>query len=223
MKKNLLKVTLIITLSILSNVSFSQVADSTAKVKTQSSGFKGFLERRQQRLERTSERVEDAEQIRQKSIEFDYLKLENNQFYFERVYDYDSLSANEIEKMLIVNIPTLKDIKDFQSNQTIITAKIDGAKIDYKKYGGSMWNVPNFLNFKLYGNVSIIWKSKKFRVTVTNMVFLNETFNKNTNQSIFALALNEYSATQIFTKNNGAEMKTNKKLEESGNYIQKYN
>jgi hypothetical protein len=155
-------------------------------------------------------------------VKFDYLKLENSQFFFERVYDYDSLSANEIEKMLIMNIPILKNITDFKSNQTIITAKIDGAKIDYKKYGGSIWTIPNFLAFSFYGNVSIIWKDKKFRVTVTNMIFSNENFNKNTNQSIFARSLNEYTATDIFTKNKGAEMRTNKKLEESGIYIQSY-
>ena len=155
-------------------------------------------------------------------VKYDYLKLENSQFFFQRVYDYDSLSANEIEKMLIINVPTLKNINDFQSSLSIITAKIDGGKIDYKKYGGSIWTVPNFLGFNFYGNVSIIWKDKKFRVTVTNMVFLNENFNKNTNQSIFARSLNEYTVTDIFTKNKGTEMKTNKKLEESAIYIQSY-
>ncbi len=155
-------------------------------------------------------------------VKFDYLKLENSQFFFERVYDYDSLNANEIEKMLIINIPTLKNVTDFQNRQTIMTAKIDGAKIDYKKYGGSIWSVPNFITFNLYGNVSIIWKDKKFRVTVTNMIFSNENFNKNTNQSAFARALNEYNATDVFTKNKGDEMRTNKKLEESGNYIQSF-
>ena len=155
-------------------------------------------------------------------VKFDYLKLENNQFFFERVYDCDSLNADEIEKMLVLNIPTLKNITDFQNNKTIITAKIDGAKIDYQKYGGSIWSVPNFITFNMYGNVSIVWKEKKFRVTVTNINFLNGSFNKNMNQSIIAQSLNEYSATDVFTKNKGAEMRTNKKIEESGNYLQSH-
>ena len=69
MKKNLLELSLIITLSIVCNFAYSQVADSTSKNKNESSGFKGFLERRQQRLERTSERVIQAEQTKQENID----------------------------------------------------------------------------------------------------------------------------------------------------------
>jgi hypothetical protein len=142
-------------------------------------------------------------------VKFDYLKLENNQFFFERVYDCDSLNADEIETMLISNIPKLKNVTDFQNNQKIITAKINADKVNFKKYGGSSFSSSVFLGGDFFGNVSIVWKDKKYKVSVTNMYFVMAGFGKMT-------------ATDIFTKNSGAEMRTNRKVEESGNYIQSH-
>lgn len=142
-------------------------------------------------------------------VKFDYLKLENNQFLFERVYDYDSLSADEIEKLLISNVPTLSNIKDFQNNQKIITAKIEGTKIDFKKYGGQSMSVPAFFGGLFFANISIVWKDKKYRVTATNMYFQVQGLGKMT-------------TTDIFTKDRGTEMRIHRKLEESGIYLQTY-
>ncbi|MDP9229727.1 MAG: hypothetical protein M3O67_03520, partial [Bacteroidota bacterium] len=71
------------------------------------------------------------------NAQFDNLKLDKGQVYFEKVYSLDSSDAGSVERLLILNIPKLKDVGDFSKTNDIITAKIKGALIDYKKYGGN--------------------------------------------------------------------------------------
>ena len=147
-------------------------------------------------------------------VKFDYLKLEDNQVIFECIYDIDSLSASEIEKVLISTVPSLKNVVNFNNNQSIITAKIKSDKIDYKRYGGKTMTASTFLAWDMDGNVSIVWKDSKYKVTVSNITF---TF-----MNIFTGGSQSMTITDIFTKKNGAEMRTNTKLQESGNYVQQH-
>src|ERR1035437_3322011 len=78
--------------------------------------------------------------------QYDFLKFENTQIYFEKVYNLDSLKANEIEKNLLLSVPKLKDISNFQKSPDIITLKIENSLIDYRKYGGKWSNTAVFMN-----------------------------------------------------------------------------
>ena len=122
------------------------------------------------------------------------------------------MSANQIEKVLISTVPSLKNVVNFSNNQSIITAKIKSDKVDFRKYGGKIMSVANFLGWDMDGNVSIVWKDRKYKVTVSNITF---TFN-----NIFRGGSESMSITDIFTKKNGAEMRTNTKLQESGDFVQ---
>ena len=56
--------------------------------------------------------------------QYDYLKFENSQIFFENVYQLDSLSSEDIEQILIVTIPKIKDLSGFEKTQEIIITKI---------------------------------------------------------------------------------------------------
>lgn len=99
------------------------------------------------------------------------MKLENNQVYFEKIYQLDSMPSKKIERLLAFNIPKTKDLTDFLKSPEIITAKLRGVNIDYKKYGGTWVNTPVCIEERFSANVSIVWKDNKYRVTVTNIYF----------------------------------------------------
>jgi hypothetical protein len=103
--------------------------------------------------------------------QFENIKLENGQVFFEKIYQVDSIDINSIEKLLTTHIPRIKDLTDFNKTNEIIIAKIKNSYIDYKKYGGKWVNTPVFLNHPFFADVSIVWKENKYRATVTNMYF----------------------------------------------------
>jgi hypothetical protein len=143
------------------------------------------------------------------SAQFDNLKLENTQIFFEKVYPVDSLKIGDIEKLLLTGVPKLKDVTSFEKAQDIIIAKINNTLIDYKKYGGSWGSTAVFLNHPFFADVSIVWKDGKYKVTVSNMYF---------NTAGFGIM----KCSDIFTKNRGTELSTNNNVVEAGQYIEKY-
>jgi hypothetical protein len=141
--------------------------------------------------------------------QYDNLKLDKAQVYFEKVYSLDSSDAGTVERLLTLNIPRLKDIADFNKTSDIITAKIKDALIDYKKYGGKWGNTAVFLNHPFFGDVSIVWKDKKYRITISNMYF---------NTAGFGIM----KCSDLFTKKRGTELDTSKTMVTAGQYIEKY-
>lgn len=141
--------------------------------------------------------------------QYDNLKLENGQVYFEKVYSVDSSDAYSIERLLTMNVPKLKDVNDFNKTSDIITAKIKDALIDYKKYGGKWGNTAAFLNHPFFGEISIVWKDQKYRVTVSNMHF---------NTAGFGIM----KCSDLVTKKRGTELETSKGMITAGQYIEKY-
>jgi len=99
---------------------------------------------------------------------YKYLKLENSQIYFEKVYLVDSLKASEVEKLLFLKLPSmvvnLDKITDF-----IITAKINNIHIDFQKYGGKYYGVWERITFPFDAEVFITWKEGKYKVIASNM------------------------------------------------------
>ena len=143
-------------------------------------------------------------------IKFDYLKLENSQVIFERVFNLDSLKSSDIEKLLISNVSKVKDFRDFRKDGGIITGKIENAMIDIQKCGFKRMTAPVFLNGSFFCNVSIVWKDEKYKVTISNILF-----------SVPKWA--EFTGTEIFAKKRGTEMKEqNDKLIDSGKCLENY-
>ena len=141
--------------------------------------------------------------------QYDNLKLENTQIFFEKVYPFDSLKTSDIEKLLLTGVPKLKDVTGFEKAQDIIIAKINNTLIDYKKYGGSWGSTAVFMNHPFFGDVSIVWKDGKYKVTVSNMYFDTAGFGI-------------MKCSDIFTKKRGTELSTNSNAVAAGQYIEKY-
>jgi len=141
--------------------------------------------------------------------QYNNLQLENTQIFFEKVYTVDSLKTSDIEKLLLTGIPILKDVTSFQKSQDVIIAKINNTLIDYKKHGGSWGGTAVFMNHPFFGDVSIVWKDNKYKVTVSNMYF---------NTAGFGLM----KCSDIFTKKRGTELSTNSNTITAGQYIEKY-
>jgi hypothetical protein len=143
------------------------------------------------------------------TAQYNNLKLENGQVYFEKVFTLDSAKIAAVERLLTINIPKTKDVGDFTKASDIITAKIKNALIDYKKYGGTWFNTPACLDLPFFGDVSIIWKDQKYRVTITNMYFKSDKFGI-------------MKCSDEFTKRNRKEWDGSKNTIKSTDYIDKY-
>lgn len=105
------------------------------------------------------------------SAQIQNIKLENGQLYFERVYEVDSLSSQNMEQFLTYNISKINNINDFSINNYVITAKLRGVVINYRKYGAKWGSTPSYMNHPFSCDIKIIWKEKKYRVSATNMSF----------------------------------------------------
>ncbi len=143
------------------------------------------------------------------NAQYDHLKLENTQLFFEKVYLIDSMKTSDIEKLLLNGVPKLKDVTSIEKAQEIIMAKINNTLIDYKKYGGTWSTTAAFLNHPFYGDVSIVWKDGKYKVTISNMYFNSPGFGI-------------LKCTDIFTKQRGTELRTGSNAVLAGQYIEKY-
>ena len=141
--------------------------------------------------------------------QYQYLKLENSQIFFEKIYSVDSLANNGIEKLLLKEVPKLKDLKGFQNSKDTIIAKMENTFIDYKKYGGRWSNTDAFMNYPFSGDVLILWKDSKYTVTVSNMYF-----NKNGSDKI--------KCSDIFTKDNRTRFSKRRIGISSRKYLERY-
>lgn len=141
--------------------------------------------------------------------QYDYLKLDNTQILFEKVYPVDTLNSSQIETLLITGVPKLKDLTDFEKPQNIIIAKIKNAQIDYTKYGGKWGSVATFVTYPLFADVSILWKDGKYKVTVNNIYF------KAGNSNII-------KCSDMLTKSKGKELDSRSGMVKAGQYIEKY-
>lgn len=102
---------------------------------------------------------------------YQYFKLNNGTVSFEKVYEVKDTTV-DIERLLTLNIPKIKNIRDYNKTGEIITARIGEAEIDYKRYGGKWANTWLYVIHPMYADVIIVWKDRKYRVTVSNIIFI---------------------------------------------------
>ena len=148
-------------------------------------------------------------------VKFDNLILENQQVIYERVFVIDSLKSADIERLLTLNMPKVKNLKNFKKDVDIITATIEGATIDYRKCGYTILNAPTFLAHPFWANVSVLWKDGRYRVTITNITF-------KFNQDFMGSPL-EATTTSLFSKKRGQVMKDDSdNLHKAGQCVDDY-
>lgn len=109
--------------------------------------------------------------------------VENGSLIYRQVFEKEADVNLFLKKLMSTTGITGIEIKD-----GMIIGSIEGMKIDYKKYGGSWSSAPLVLNHALFGNLLIELKDAKYRVTISNMVMLD-------NYSVLA-------ASQINPENN---------------------
>lgn len=78
---------------------------------------------------------------------YKYLKLENGQIKFEKIYTLDSLSSTEIEDALLSNLPKFKKFNLTTNLQGKIIGKIEGSRVDVTQYGGRRMSESAFLGY----------------------------------------------------------------------------
>ena len=90
-----------------------------------------------------------------------------------------------------------------------ITAKIINTLIDYRKFGGKWGNTSAILNHPFYGDVTVVWKDGKYKVTITNMYFNAD-------------GLGLMKCDDLFTKSRGTVLKEGDDAVKTGRYIDLY-
>ena|GEM_PF-4861779 len=78
--------------------------------------------------------------------QYKYLKLENDQFFFEAVYDGPDIGIEKMGQKLSIGIPRARNVTEVSKSGDVITAKIKNTLIDYKKYDGRWGKLPAFMN-----------------------------------------------------------------------------
>lgn len=105
------------------------------------------------------------------SLYHNYILFEG-QVKFEKVYEVDSLSGDELGALLTRTVPMINGVTDFRKEDGLITAMLKNAKIDYKRYGARWGTTPILLNHPFNANISILWKDGKYKATLTNITFI---------------------------------------------------
>ena len=103
--------------------------------------------------------------------QYNYLKLEKEKVIYERIYEIDSLSKEDLKMQLQLAMSKVNNINNLQINETFISAELKNITIDYKKYGYSYWKTPIPVNHPFSANVFVSFKDGKYRVTVSSMMF----------------------------------------------------
>jgi hypothetical protein len=130
---------------------------------------------------------------------FSNFQLKDGKIQFEKIYEIDGGTEQELNQRLESFLPTISGLK-FDFNETGFTGKVQNVIIDYKKFGGKYMTTWIPLNYPLNGNISIQVKGNRYRLLLTNI----ETKE------------NEFSEPILFdvylTKNKGNEFTTNKTI-----------
>jgi hypothetical protein len=147
--------------------------------------------------------------IKDSKAQYQFIKNEGDQLYFEKIYNLDSLSSINADETVFSGLTKVPYLTDISRNGNFLNAKFKDANIDYRKYGGKWSNTAAYLNHPFFADVSIFIKENKYKVVVNNMRF-------ETNTSLFGTI----KCNQIFISN--GEFKKNKNIVNSGIYIEKH-
>jgi len=141
--------------------------------------------------------------------QYQWIKLDNGEIFFEKVYDRDSVDEKSIEKLLVSSIPRSKCVSDFVKTEGLITAKMSDCYVDYKKYGGKWGTTLAHFNHPMFANVTVVWKDNKYRVTVSNIYWLTA-------------GLGKLTATETFTKRRATIIDPGKVAVNGGRYLEQF-
>ncbi len=144
--------------------------------------------------------------------QYNHLKLEKEKVIYERVFEIDSMSKEDLKAQLQHAVSKINNIHNVQFSETFFSAELKNIIIDYKKYGYSYWKTPVPLNYPFSANVFVSFKEGKYRVTVSSMLFFI---------SSSGMLDGPLTCETLLTKN-GEKFKQNNTVIIGGEIIEKY-
>lgn len=100
-----------------------------------------------------------------------FMKVNNGQVYYERIFDIPGKSGEELKSDLVKFIPSIASISDFNVNKNSITARLQNDKIPLKKYGLTSMGSSILITSAFDANINIQVKDGKYKVTVSGVYF----------------------------------------------------
>ncbi len=143
------------------------------------------------------------------SGQYSNLKLDENQLFYEKVYQVDSIPFPEMERFVFDGVSKINGLTNIVKTEGMLVAKLTDIYIDYRKYGGKWANTAAYLNHPFNADISIVWKDGRYKVTANNMLF-------RTGSSAFG----DVKCLVILVSD--GQFKTNKLITTSGKYIEQY-
>lgn len=139
-------------------------------------------------------------------------KTENNTLTWQKVFNAENISTATLIKYFNT-VPNINNISDLDNQ---IRLSVENDVVNYKKYGGKSMTTLILLNQLLYASVIIDVKPNKYRVTISNIYFIDnwslnsETSNNNHTQL----------SDMVLTRNN--EIKTSKTFSKGMSYLNQH-
>ena len=112
-------------------------------------------------------------------------QVENNSLIYRQVFEQPATEADLMKQLM-----TIEGISEVKDVDGMLTAKIDGLKVDYKKHGGSWGSTPGVLNFPVFGNLMAEFKDGRYRITISNLKVRLDAQDNDTEFSYYALNRN---------------------------------
>lgn len=103
--------------------------------------------------------------------QFENFILEDQTVIYQKIFEQDSLTQDQIQEKLYRFIPTVRGLSEYTINKSLIIAKIANNYIDCSKYLPKKEKASIFLNFRHEGQVLIDWKTGRYRLVVKDLTF----------------------------------------------------
>ncbi len=155
-------------------------------------------------------------QIQDTTISYFNIDTDKN-IYYQKVF----LVENEINTDTIeVFLSSKSNIYDVKKSDSTITFNIQKMKINYQKYGGSFMNTLVLLNQSMSASGTIDVKKSKYRLTLKNIQFLDDS-------SLYAEGVNNQASNtstleSYVLKNRKPEFRTSNIITTGLNYMDLY-
>lgn len=99
------------------------------------------------------------------------IKISNAKVYFEKVYNLEGLSKDEVDSVLHSFIPGIASISQYSENKNSITARFEKAEMPLRKYGLRGFTSSYLIQSPFNANISIESKDGKYKVIVSGIYF----------------------------------------------------
>lgn len=104
-------------------------------------------------------------------LEQSNFKLENKEVFYERVFEVENTSPDELVKIIENRLKTVLQIETIEVTKNTINAENSGILIDYKNHGQKSMKKWRVLNCYTASNITIEVSPNKYKLRVTDIEF----------------------------------------------------